>query len=189
MHNQICPHKVLGYVRSLQSLAKVMSGISMPSGYPMPMATLVHGLKSALASSVRVIGAGIYRAISVSLPASNLSEFFPNQDKEEQGKTGRSWRASELRAKSHEDLHKLWYILLKERNMLLTLKHEARRQGEIMPSPERMRKVRKSMARIRVVLGERERAVKAIRKVERQTVLLASTEGHHSARVTSDEGT
>jgi large subunit ribosomal protein L47 len=48
--------------------------------------------------------------------------------------------------------------------MLLTLKHEARRQGERMPSPERMRKVRKSMARIKVVLGERERAVKEIRR-------------------------
>ena len=33
------------------------------------------------------------------------------------------------------------YVLLKERNMLLTLKHEARRAGFIMPAPERMWKV------------------------------------------------
>ena len=33
------------------------------------------------------------------------------------------------------------YVLLKERNMLLTLKYEANRQGFIMPAPERLKKV------------------------------------------------
>ena len=33
------------------------------------------------------------------------------------------------------------YVLLKERNMLMTVKHEARRLGFIMPAPERMWKV------------------------------------------------
>lgn len=33
------------------------------------------------------------------------------------------------------------YVLLKERNMLLTLKHEARRAGFVMPGPERAWKV------------------------------------------------
>ncbi|KAK3740927.1 hypothetical protein QZH41_006095 [Actinostola sp. cb2023] len=53
-----------------------------------------------------------------------------------------------------------WYVLLKERNMLNTLMHEAKRQGVPMPSPERYHKVKKSMAAIKLVLGEREIALK-----------------------------
>lgn len=64
---------------------------------------------------------------------------------------GRAWRSRDLRGKSNTDLHKLWYVLLKERNMLFTVRQEARRMQTAMPAPERVRKVRRGMAAIKQV--------------------------------------
>jgi large subunit ribosomal protein L47 len=72
-------------------------------------------------------------------------------------KVGRSWSAKELRRKSYEDLHKLWYVLYKERNMLLTEQQLSRRRQLVFPQPNRLYKVQKSMGAIRQVLGERKR--------------------------------
>lgn len=41
--------------------------------------------------------------------------------------TGKQWDLNELNRKSFEDLHKLWYIVSKERNMLETQKLECKR--------------------------------------------------------------
>jgi len=46
--------------------------------------------------------------------------------------------------------------------MLQTVKAEAKRLEVPMPNPERLRKVQKSMAMIKVVIGERERAVQKL---------------------------
>lgn len=54
---------------------------------------------------------------------------------------GRPWRVDELRGKSNADLHRLWHVLLVERNMLMTMEEEHYRQLERMPNPERFEKV------------------------------------------------
>lgn len=41
--------------------------------------------------------------------------------------SGRSYPAPLLRLKSFTELHQLWYVLLRERNVLLTQREEARR--------------------------------------------------------------
>ena len=54
---------------------------------------------------------------------------------------GRSWKACELRLKSWDDLHKLWYVLLKEKNMLMTQRQMLNAQNLRFPNPERIPKV------------------------------------------------
>ena len=57
---------------------------------------------------------------------------------------GRAWSAAELRRKSFKDLHTLWYVVLRERNLLETQVLEANRMGALMeltPIKERMFRV------------------------------------------------
>lgn len=70
---------------------------------------------------------------------------------------GRSWHARELRRKSFDDLHRLWLVLYKERNMLLTEQQLSRRHTLVFPHSDRLPKVQKSMGAIKQVLGERKR--------------------------------
>jgi len=86
-----------------------------------------------------------------------LEEFFDGSAGGESGafRTGRSWRASELRLKSFEDLHKLWFVLLKEKNKLLTERRLAKTMQTNWANPERLGKVRISMARLKTVATER----------------------------------
>ncbi|XP_029651111.2 39S ribosomal protein L47, mitochondrial [Octopus sinensis] len=101
------------------------------------------------------------RSLHTTPPCSDLMEFF--DDKKNWGKetisTGRPWHLAELRLKSNEDLHKLWYILLKERNMLMTMEAEYIRQAELFPNPERLFKIDESMQNILEIVAERDDAV------------------------------
>lgn len=96
----------------------------------------------------------------VTHPKRDLMEFF--DDKNNWGKStvrvGRSWTKDELRLKSNVDLHKLWYVLLKERNMLLTMEAAYKKEVEPMPNPERLDKVEDSMENLECVVRERNRA-------------------------------
>lgn len=89
-----------------------------------------------------------------------LEEFFddPKNYGATKVKSGRSWRLDELRLKSNSDLHKLWFVLFKERNMLYTMQEAATAEHELFPSPERIDKVEESMANLENIVRERNKA-------------------------------
>ncbi|XP_069881943.1 large ribosomal subunit protein uL29m [Dipodomys merriami] len=104
------------------------------------------------------------KLLHTTLSTRGLEEFFddPKNWGEQKVKSGAAWTCQQLRNKSNEDLHKLWYVLLKERNMLLTLEQEAKRQRLPMPSPERLEKVIESMDALDKVVQEREDALRLL---------------------------
>ncbi|EIE23692.1 MRP-L47-domain-containing protein [Coccomyxa subellipsoidea C-169] len=100
-----------------------------------------------------------HRPLSTTPRAAGLEDFFDTPVKEgEKVTAGRAWEAADLRLKSWDDLHKLWYVLLKERNMLKSEKDNYKAKGLVMPNGRRQTKVRKSMCRIKYVMYERARA-------------------------------
>lgn len=82
-------------------------------------------------------------------------------------RTGRAWKASELRLKSFDDLHRLWYILVIERNVLLTERAWCKTNGRHWSNGmSNLYKVRHSMARVKAVIAERVRAIRVQRARE-----------------------
>ncbi|OAD58791.1 39S ribosomal protein L47, mitochondrial [Eufriesea mexicana] len=90
----------------------------------------------------------------------DLMEFFdvPKNWDKDKIPVGRSWRKDELRLKNNEELHKLWYVLLKERNMLLTMEEYYKNENKYFPNPERIDKVEDSMFNLESVVRERNKA-------------------------------
>lgn len=99
----------------------------------------------------------IPRALHTSSQRFDLNEFLdnPKNFSVQEVRVGRSWRKEELRLKSNSDLHKLWYVLLKEKNMLLTMEHACRENILVFPNPERIDKVEDSMENLEDVVRER----------------------------------
>lgn len=97
------------------------------------------------------------RHIQTTSSQNSLTEFFddPKNYGELSVKSGRAWRIDELRLKSNSDLHKLWFVLYKERNMLYTMQEDAKKEYESFPSPERIDKVEESMGNLENVVRER----------------------------------
>ncbi|KAI0430159.1 mitochondrial 39-S ribosomal protein L47 (MRP-L47)-domain-containing protein [Xylaria sp. FL1042] len=96
-------------------------------------------------------------------PNHGLWDFFYTKDQllltpDETAEHGRGWTVEELRHKSWEDLHKLWWVCVKEQNRLATARKERSRlrlpdgasEGE-----DRLTEVRKTMRAIRHTLTER----------------------------------
>lgn len=122
-------------------------------------------MKSLFRSRIFSFNSSLFLRDSTKLEA--FTEFPMRQQADEQGKkvtTGRSWNIDELRLKSDEDLHKLWYVLLREKNLIASdniLKRKI--TGESGPQGQ-IGKVRVSMARLKTVLKER----KLVRDAYRQ---------------------
>ncbi|RNF18615.1 uncharacterized protein Tco025E_04413 [Trypanosoma conorhini] len=77
---------------------------------------------------------------------------------------GGAWPLESLRGKSLADLQQIWFLLLKERNMLhSTREHYLRHQEELgaMPAPSRLKMVQESMQNIKRVVKERDAAATA----------------------------
>ncbi|KAI4603186.1 54S ribosomal protein L4 mitochondrial [Pestalotiopsis sp. 9143b] len=96
-------------------------------------------------------------------PEHGLYEFFYDKEKalldpDAEAQHGRSWTVEELRHKSWDDLHKLWWVCVKERNRVATASRERKRlkfkTGE-EESKARMRVVSKTMKSIKHALTER----------------------------------
>ncbi|KAK4181898.1 mitochondrial 39-S ribosomal protein L47 (MRP-L47)-domain-containing protein [Triangularia setosa] len=96
-------------------------------------------------------------------PDHGLWDFFPNRETvaaapEDDMKHGRAWMVEELRSKSWEDLHKLWWVCVKERNRIATGAWE-RERGKMgfgkSEAQGRDREVRVTMRGIKHVLTER----------------------------------
>ncbi|OTB00093.1 hypothetical protein M426DRAFT_324599 [Hypoxylon sp. CI-4A] len=96
-------------------------------------------------------------------PDHGLWQFFYSKEKflltpEEDGEHGRGWSVEELRHKSWEDLHKLWWVCIKEQNRIATARKEKARlklrngEDEIAG---RLAEVRKTMKAIKHALTER----------------------------------
>mmetsp|Transcript_6183 Transcript_6183/g.9323 ORF Transcript_6183/g.9323 Transcript_6183/m.9323 type:complete len:150 (-) Transcript_6183:133-582(-) len=93
-------------------------------------------------------------------PKFGIEEFYDQNVKDNETLiTGREWTVPDLRRKSYDDLHKLWYVLYKERNLLLTMREAIRRAQRPITSAEESRyiKVKRSMAGIKIVIKERKK--------------------------------
>ena len=75
---------------------------------------------------------------------------------------------ADLRRKNFDDLHKLWFVLYKERNLLLSARNKARTSMRAVSGLDENRyiKVKRSMAGIKHVLSERKKITTIINAAE-----------------------
>jgi hypothetical protein len=81
----------------------------------------------------------------------NIREF-----KDVKLQSGRAWRPDELRLKSNEDLHKLWYVCLRELNVIESDNQFKVQHSSSKGPQDRKKKMKQSMARILTIIRERE---------------------------------
>jgi large subunit ribosomal protein L47 len=123
-----------------------------------------------------------------SAAARSVTEFFksskidPFKSSTNLEKSGDSWPACFLRLKSFDDLHKLWFVLLKEKNVLLSERQAFRSYNVHQWNGHRsLKKVRLSMKRVLTVLSKRaiheecKRATELLRSSKKRDVLEKQT--------------
>ena len=116
---------------------------------------------SALAKPFMILGGRQQSFHSSGVLSMGFDEFFDQKEKPgDEVHTGRAWTASDLRRKSFDDLHKLWFVLYKERNLLLSERERTRRNQRPIATKEENRyiKVKRSMGAIKFVLRERSKS-------------------------------
>ncbi len=87
-------------------------------------------------------------------PVTNINEIVLNKITR---KTGRSWRVNDLRIKSDSDIHKLWYVLLKEKLALQSEEYKLAQNTQISKKiTTDLNKVKTSMRRVKSIVTERE---------------------------------
>lgn len=100
-------------------------------------------------------------------PDHPLWAFFPKGNKTERAlqthdevaKDVRAWTMPELRRKSFEDLHKIWYLTLKERNIIATELHVAKATGNSTYFGALKELLKLTQKRIKQTLLERQTAI------------------------------
>ncbi|KAI8808479.1 mitochondrial 39-S ribosomal protein L47 (MRP-L47)-domain-containing protein, partial [Cladochytrium replicatum] len=104
-----------------------------------------------------------------------LAEFFDHDHGWDWGgdkaQFGRAWKCAELRLKSFDDLHKLWWVCLKERNRLFSQQGEAKRFQFMFPKKAHLNEIRKTMRRIKLVVWERKIAYFQAKEIYEKEVL------------------
>ncbi|CAJ2513804.1 Uu.00g019230.m01.CDS01 [Anthostomella pinea] len=96
-------------------------------------------------------------------PNHGLWDFFYDQENlllkpDEEADHGRGWSVEELRHKSWDDLHRLWWVCVKEQNRIATARKERSRmqlKTGTEETAERLAEVRKTMKAIKHTLTER----------------------------------
>ncbi|XP_027066901.1 uncharacterized protein [Coffea arabica] len=111
-------------------------------------------------SAIRAIGRALFAAVKADTSSSSsaaaaaastartkhnpLEDFFEADRSSDDDKPvvyGRGWKASELCLKSWDDPQKLWFVLLKEKNMLMTQRQMLHAQNLRFANPEHISKV------------------------------------------------
>ncbi|KAI0761938.1 mitochondrial 39-S ribosomal protein L47 (MRP-L47)-domain-containing protein [Trametes elegans] len=182
---QALPNRAARSLSSLPSLARR----TLATHVPAPSASDVPATASASSSASPDGPLRPHLGVEVN-PNHGLYAFFRKQEKDGRvsyetvepvdlvaDKSGRAWTAPELRRKSFKDLHTLWYVVLRERNLLATQQAEARRIGaneQALSLWAKAFRCRKTMARIKYVINERRVAYEGAVKIfneEREQVL------------------